>query len=324
MHAEGPPDAGRRDELVHEVRLLLSELCELVAYDEEMWHRVRHFPHAEEPGVIVDVVHAVHIKGLLPSVQLRLHGDEGPEGLVAVQVRDDPEQMGKAAEGLRHAAALVIDEEEARVIGRKVQGKGEDKGRDEDRLARARSAGDEPVRAVRLFVEVEEEELILRARPYGHGERTCRVRPCPAFQHADVLHGIRAVHVKEGESVGEPGSESVHVVDNGKVPGEPFVGNTFVSAEVEGLTFRRPALQDEPRARCVQGLRDRRDGVGEARGNGGRIDHRIAKLFLPAPYVVHDRVRLAPARLVKDEDEMRQEMRPPLRFPVLELRLPVL
>ena len=94
VHAEGAAYAGSRDEALHEVGLLLLELCELVRHDEEVRHRLRYVACA----VVAEVGGDVHrgVAGLplclieypLPACELRLERGKGAGYLGAVQVGD--------------------------------------------------------------------------------------------------------------------------------------------------------------------------------------------------------------------------------------------
>ena len=124
VHAQASADAGRADQLVHEVRLLLLEFGKLVRHDDDMLHRLGHRALAEELLIAVDVQVALleavaHLlEDALAAFELRGKGVHGAvDAHAAAQVVDDAHHMGQGLQGIGHAAALVVDQHEADLQG---------------------------------------------------------------------------------------------------------------------------------------------------------------------------------------------------------------
>ena len=117
VHAQAPPYAGRADQGPHELRLLLFQLRKLVRDNQQMGHRLRGHAAAVQLDIGIDVLHLVIVKYLLPVLDLRIDGKQGPVGGVPAQVRDHAGQVRQADKALGHASALIIDQDKGYLMG---------------------------------------------------------------------------------------------------------------------------------------------------------------------------------------------------------------
>ena len=167
MHAEGSAYAGSRDEALHEVGLLLLELCELVGHDEEVRHRLRYVAYAVVAQVGGDVHRglASHplrlIEHPLPACELRPERGQRAGHLRAVQVGDGTCQVREdeplPREGGGEPASLVVDEDKGHLVGGIGDAQREYPGDDELALARPRGPGHKAVGAVCRLMGVQHE-----------------------------------------------------------------------------------------------------------------------------------------------------------------------
>lgn len=150
MHAQRTADGRDADQLVHEFRLILFELRELVDND----HQMRERPAALAFQKLVIFVDVLQVSGIvqyfLPSDQLRFERNLRPFHEPAAQIGDRSDDMGQVDERVGHAPAFVVDQHESKVMRVELGGKRSDDRLDDLAFARSGRAGDQAVRAVPL------------------------------------------------------------------------------------------------------------------------------------------------------------------------------
>ena len=128
VDTQASSDLGDADELLHEVGLLPLQLCELIDDNEQVGDGLLHFTVFVEDRVLVDVVDAGVVEHSLTAAVLALDRNHGAADLGAGQVGDGAQQVREAVEEVGHAAALVVDDEKADVIGAVFDGQREQVG----------------------------------------------------------------------------------------------------------------------------------------------------------------------------------------------------
>ena len=96
VHTKGTSDLGDADELLHELRFLTLEFCELVDDDKQMRHRYTRLVALIQTGIEIDIIDTVLGEDALPAHIFTLDTDHGAAHLVAGQVGDLSSQMRQA------------------------------------------------------------------------------------------------------------------------------------------------------------------------------------------------------------------------------------
>ena len=125
MDAEGTAHARGADQLSHELRLLALEFGKFIDDDDEV-RQLHALLLAELAGIVVDVVDADRLEDALAAVDLAVERGQGPvDDARALEVVDDAGYVGQGAESVRHAAALVVDEDELHLPRAVIERQGE-------------------------------------------------------------------------------------------------------------------------------------------------------------------------------------------------------
>ncbi len=154
-------------------------------------------------GVEVDVVDIVLVKDPLAALVLALDRDHGPVDLVPGQVRDLADQVGQPVEKVRHAAALIVDDEKADVVRAEVHRQGQHIGLQGLGLAGACGAGHQTMGAVVFLMDIQIAQVAACPHaPLGPHVLVVAVLP-PALLHAQLLRAVHLEHLQEGEGIGD-------------------------------------------------------------------------------------------------------------------------
>ena len=98
------------------------------------------------------MVHTRRLKQALPPRKFTLYGEQGASAVTAVQIGDGAEKMRQIRKEMGHAAALIIDQQKADFLRRKLQGERENQALQQFRLSGARGPRKQGVRSVRALV----------------------------------------------------------------------------------------------------------------------------------------------------------------------------
>ena len=88
-------------------------------------------------------------------MNLRIDGSQRPHGLGPVQVGNGTQEMGQVLEEVGHSSTLVVDEQKGHIVWVEVDSQAQDIGLDSLRLPGSGCPGNEPVRSVSFFMQVE-------------------------------------------------------------------------------------------------------------------------------------------------------------------------
>ena len=125
VNAQRAAHARGADQLGHELRLLALEFGKFIDDDDEV-RQLHALLLAELAGIVVDVVDADRLEDALAAVDLAVERGQGPvDDARALQVVDDAGHVGQGAESVRHAAALVVDEDELHLPRAVIERQGE-------------------------------------------------------------------------------------------------------------------------------------------------------------------------------------------------------
>ena len=97
----------------------------------------------------------------LPPCHLAFNGRHRPHALCLVKVRDRPQQMGKLCKQVRHASALIIDQQESRLMRMKIHCQRQDIGLHDFRLSGTGGSRHQPVWAVGFLMKVQFHIILL-------------------------------------------------------------------------------------------------------------------------------------------------------------------
>ena len=137
VHAEAPAPLRHADERGHELGQVLREGGQLVDDDDEA--RDRHRPGPRPVGG--EVGRAGRPQELLTAPELGVEAAQGSLGQALVEVRDDAGDVREARTGVERGAALVVDEHEGEVVGRRADREPGDERPQQLALARAGGPG---------------------------------------------------------------------------------------------------------------------------------------------------------------------------------------
>ena len=162
------------------------------------------------------------LEDALAAVDLAVQRGQGAaDGAGALQVVDGAGGVGQVQEGIRHAAALVVDQYELHLLRAVVQRQGEDVGLQHDRFARARGAGDQAVGAVILVGDVQHEGVGAGGVADDGAQALVGVILAPHTPDVQLLGAAHVVDVQEGHQRGDGGVlRRVLHAQGRQVPGE--------------------------------------------------------------------------------------------------------
>ena len=231
MDAERAADARGRDELLHELGLLLLELRELVGNDEQVRQGLAEHALPVVAQVLVDVHRRLTgdlpraVEGVLAPLELALDRDERAGDSSPIEVGDGAgkvrQTVALVVEGARKPAALVVDQDKGHLVRRIVHAQRENVGDDELRLARAGGARDQAVRPVHVLLEVEDRELAGSVAPHRRLQRARGVVLGPALANVELREVADLEHLEKAEGGGHLRALGGHVEARaGKVEGK--------------------------------------------------------------------------------------------------------
>ena len=205
VHAQRPTDPSGGHQGPHEFGLLLFQLREFVRNDDEMGHRLVRLAVAVKLDVLVYVFDLVLVEYALTVPDLRVDGQQRPRRRVSAQVGDHARQMRQTVKALRHAAALVVDQDEGYLVGMVVDRKAQDVGLQGLRFTGAGGACHKTVRAVILFMDVQINRFASRFLADHRLHRLVCAIFKPFVVDIQLLDAGDLVHIQEREHIRDLG-----------------------------------------------------------------------------------------------------------------------
>ena len=206
--------------------------------------------------------------------------------------------MREVVEQVRHAAALVVDDEESDVLGAVVDGEGEDVRLQGFGLAGAGGAGYEAVRAVVLLVNIEVAGDVSAAEADESAHGLGHVGFLPAGGGFEFLRTADAVHVKERQGVGDfallLGVDDFDTPEALRELREAFGGD---AVELDRRAAGAPGARVVDALELPVALDDAFALVGQFLGLPGQKHRRQAQVGAPAEHIVRNRFAVQQGRV---------------------------
>ena len=215
MDAKASAHTGGTDQFLDELRLLLFQFGKFIADDDQMRQRLCCCALPVEFVVLVNMVDTKFTEDFLPPLDLAFQRQQRPLRLVDAgrctlflaapglgDIRNDACNVRRAAKQVRHAAALVVNQDKGNLVRVIVQHQGENERLNQFTLAGAGRTGDEAVRAMLLFMDIQIHRLRTVADADLRADAFIRPVRFPLLEQIPAANVGQMIHFQKTDLVG--------------------------------------------------------------------------------------------------------------------------
>ena len=230
--------------------------------------------------------------------------------------------MRKLPEQICHPSSLIVDQQKSNLIRMKIHRQRQDVTLNQLRLPGAGGSCHQTVRTVRLLMQVQKQDIVLRPHPQRHRQRFVRLIPSPAILDIKFFWMPDPVHFKKGDLLWNMACNPLLMYQYAQISRHPFKVRIPVIIQPKPLLQVLPFFrQEHPFLRILKN----QNRTGELRKAGPDITgiHCRYSQRLPVHMeIFHDPVIQYPGRLIDQKQIMRQIQR--LLLSLLQTARPLL